>query len=220
VTPWARAFQLLLAVAASAGIVSANSILFNWTPYATSSGTLGGGVPEIAPFPGGGSEAAVRLQVGQAASLAGPAAPRSENTEPQGGGLRQPLLLTGRPFELAVNVAVLGGRAPDPFGGVAQLRLDGAVVDSHDFGRVNSGEYLFHTLGFRSTSIEPAGYHMIEVQFLRPVYVIDGASPYQYIDAWRLDYIENPEPGPAALVLLGLAAVAVRARRKLRTRAC
>jgi hypothetical protein len=94
--------------------------------------------------------------------------------------------------------------------GVAQILLDNTVVASHNFGAIDANEWRSARLAF--SGLEPAGTHLLAIQFLRPTLVSAG-TPYQYIQAVSYTGIEAPEPHSFLLLSLGLAVLAARGRK-------
>jgi hypothetical protein len=224
--------QLSCALVLAASAVSANAAqvltngdfqsgLTGWTSYTTANGTIaenpstpGAPQPQAAStvsfdVTGSGASSALFLNAGK---INGP-----YNSAPaEGGGVFQTFTTAGGLATFSADVAALYTRTSGAFGlGVVSVLLDGVVLDSYDFGGVNSGPAtLRSTLDF-STNLA-AGQHVITLQAARLFAPARGVAS-QYFDNVSLD-VAAPVPEAATwammLVGFGMTGGAIRYRRR------
>lgn len=207
--------QLLAILFLYSGTAYANAIIFNagfdtggmtgWTPFTTSKGLLGTGMPTVISFDttGNGASDAAEFQVGQVvpAGLA-----------PEGGGIYQTVLLpSSGTYTISADIAAGNLNAPGSVsGGIAELLFDMQPVFGYNLGDLSEGEVVRQAI--TANVIAGAGTHSFGIQFLNPV-VSSTFSPYQYVDNyWVEDPVDAPEPSTFLLLFFGLAILARRGR--------
>ena len=147
---------------------------------------------------GGGASLAARFQVGQAVAGGGQ----------QGGGLFQSVTVS-TPGDYHLSVVIATGRlvrGPNSSASVYTLLLDGAAVDSHDFGPIFGITTLRSSL---ATVNLGAGNHELRVQITRPFTVPRTLN--QYLDNARFDPVVTAVPEPSSLASLCVGAAAEEA---------
>lgn len=206
--------------AAHAGLVNGGfdtGDLSGWTTFTTGNGTLGngGGVAFFDASGDGVADPAALFRVGQAAW---------GTSLPEGGGLRQDVILGAGALTLSAEIAAWAPAWGNWYAGSFALLFDGAVVASHDFGSILIGATSRATL---SASLDvAAGAHEVGILVTRPSLQGD-TTPLQFVDDFRLRGTavdaatfgdapaQVPEPGTITLLGLGLLGLA-RARRQRR----
>lgn len=222
VTVLATAFG---ASAAHAGLINGGfdtGDLTGWTTFTTTNGTLGGIGSEVVAFDTNGdgtADPAARFRVGQ------------DHWAPsgfEGGGIRQSVTLGAGAVTLSADVAAWAAVWGNNSGGVFELLFDGAVVASHDFGFIPTGDTKRATLW---ASFEVAGgLHDVGLLMRRPF--PDGdTTPLQLVDNFSLrggavdvdtfdePPLQAPEPGSLSLLGLGLLGLARARQRRHRQQA-
>ncbi|MBC9033649.1 PEPxxWA-CTERM sorting domain-containing protein [Sphingomonas sp. JC676] len=194
--------------------------LTGWTSYATPNGTIAE-LPSLPGAPASQSASVVSFNVtGSGASNAlflnagkinGP-----YNSNPgEGGGVFQMFTTTTDGLaSFSADVAALYTRTSGASGlGLMSVLLDGVVMDTYDFGGVNSGPATLRgVLGF--TTNLAAGQHTITLQATRLFAPARGVAS-QYFDNVSLVVTPVPEPVSWAMMVggFGLAGAAMRRRR-------
>jgi hypothetical protein len=137
----------------------------------------------------------------------------------QGGGILQYVTLGSGQLTINLGIAALNVGVVNADGGTFELLLDGTVVDSYAFGEIGiAGPFgslpqtNYSTLSYSGT-VE-AGTHEIAIEMDRDWLNRAGDTPYQYLDNVVLEGSAIPEPSAIVLATIGLAAVAVRTRRR------
>jgi hypothetical protein len=191
-----------------------------WTSYTTPNGTIAE-LPSLpgAPAPqeasvvsfdvtGSGASDALFLNAGK---IDGP----YNSTPAEGGGVFQMFTTTTAGLaSFSADVAALYTRTSGASGlGLMTVLLDGVVMDTYDFGGVNSGPATLRgTLDFSTTLA--AGQHTISLQATRLFAPARGVAS-QYFDNVSLDVTPVPEPAAWGMLIggFGLAGAAMRRRR-------
>jgi hypothetical protein len=194
--------------------------LTGWTSYTTANGTIAEN-PSLpnAPQPqsasivsfnvsGSGASNALFLNAGK---INGP-----YNATPQeGGGVSQTFTTTGGLATFSADVAAFYTRTSGASGlGLMSVLLDGIVLDTFDFGGVNSGPATLRgELDF--SSILTAGQHTLSLQATRLFAPARGVDS-QYFDDVSLNVVTAavPEASTWAMMILGFAGVGFVAYRR------
>lgn len=196
-----------------------DSGLSGWTSYTTANGTIaenpslpGAPQPQSASVvsfnvTGSGASNALFLNAGK---INGP-----YNSAPQeGGGVSQTFTTTGGLATFSADIAAFYTRTSGASGlGLMSVLLDGVVMDSFDFGDVNSGPATLRgELDF--TQMLAAGNHTISLQATRLFAPARGVDS-QYFDNVSLDVTTAvPEPATWAMMMLGFAGVGFMVYRR------
>lgn len=206
----AGATALFCAGASPAGAVDlingdfATGDLTGWTvfPNPDTGGINGPGLPDVVPFDttGSGASNSARFQVGSGS-----------------GGITQDVELFGGLLNLSVDVAAENPATdPNGEGGIFELLLNGAVVDSFASGLIFGGAIERDTLTF-SVSVG-AGSNSIGLRITRP-FINFADSPLQYATNFAISgpatqpntSVPEPDLGMALLTLAGLGILVRRA---------
>jgi hypothetical protein len=196
--------------------------LTGWTSYTTPNGTIaenpslpGAPQPQSASVvsfdvSGSGASSALFLNAGK---INGP-----YNATPQeGGGVSQTFTTTGGLATFSADVAAFYTRTSGASGlGLMSVLLDGIVLDTFDFGGVNSGPATLRgELDFSTTLT--AGEHILSLQATRLFAPARGVDS-QYFDDVSLDVTAAvPEPSTWAMLLLGFGGVGFMTYRRRKT---
>jgi len=205
---------LLTAAAAHADSVISNGGfqqgLTNWSTFTTTNGTLGTGEPQVVAFSPDtlNTYTAVQLEVGQAVQTSG--------VSMEGGGILQFVTLPGGMVNIQAEIAAHGGTTTNLFGGYAQLLIDMQPVAGYDFGMLQQGQ--IKTATFTVQELVQSGQHSLGIEYWRPAGA-DTTTPYQYVYNFNATTgfdasVDAPEPSTIGLLLLGLAALAMRGRTR------
>jgi hypothetical protein len=170
-------------------------------------GTAGPQVVEFSPDTTN-TYTAVQFDVGQVVQTSG--------VSMEGGGIMQFVTLPGGMVNIHADIAAQGGTSTNLFGGYAQLLIDMQPVAGYDFGMLQQGQ--IKTATFTVQDLVASGQHSLGIEYWRPAGT-DGATPYQYVYNFNASYgfdasVDAPEPSTIALLLLGLAALAMRGRTR------
>jgi hypothetical protein len=207
---------LLTAAAAHADSVISNGGfqqgLTNWSTFTTSNGTLGTGEPQAVAFSPDNANTynAVKFEVGQVVQTSG--------VDMEGGGILQFVTLPGGMVNIQANIAAQGGTSTNLFGGYAQLLIDMQPVAGYDFGMLQQGQ--IKTATFTVDELVQSGQHSLGIEYWRPAGSDTTTTPYQYVYNFNATTgfdasVDAPEPSTIGLLLLGLAALAMRGRTRL-----
>ncbi len=193
--------------------------LNGWTSYTTANGTIaltpslpGAPQPQMAAVTsfsvnGSSTSNALTLNAGKIDSPYGiaPAA---------GGGVTQTFTTSGGLATFSADIAAFYTRTSGAFGlGLMSVLLDGIVMDSFDFGGVNSGPATLRD-GLDFTTAIAAGQHTLSLQATR-LFAPGGGVTYQYFDNASLDVTAAvPEASTWAMLILGFAGVGFVAYRR------
>ena len=186
----------------------ASGTLDAWTTFTTDNGTIG--TPLVRPF---------ETIEGVASNAASFNVGRLPNTEGEGGGgIFQEFTFGGGTLTASMDVASFLDAGPgtaNTNAGIFSLLLNGIVVDSIDFGRIEGGEILRSHLQF--TGALDVGESELRVLITRPFVQPSGLR--QYVDniaVFQESDVPVPVPAPGTLALLGigLAGLALTRRRK------
>jgi hypothetical protein len=131
-----------------------------------------------------------------------------------GGGVTQTFTTSGGLATFSTDIAAFYTRTSGASGlGPMSVLLDGIVMDSFDFGGVNSGPAaLSDSLDFTTTLV--AGQHTLSLQATR-LFAPAGGVTYQYFDNASLDVTTAvPEASTWAMIILGFAGVGYFAHRR------
>jgi hypothetical protein len=193
--------------------------LTGWTTFTTVNGSLPDIGAKVVPFDidGDGSPShAATFRVGEAVlQLTG-----------GGGGLFQSVAVGTGELVISAEIAASAPAFGNMRAGLFELLLDGAVVDSHDFGSIDAGSIERSSL--LALAEVTGGAHEVRLRVTRP-FRESWQTPYQFIDNVSLsgsavvDFDafsdapteQMPEPGSITLLGLGLLGLA-RARRRKR----
>jgi hypothetical protein len=140
----------------------------------------------------------------------------------EGGGVFQTFMTTGGLATFSADVAAFYTRTSGALGlGLMSVLLDGVVLDTLDFGNVNSGPVTLRgELDFSTTLT--AGQHTLSLQATR-LFAPGGGVVSQYFDNVSLNVVAAavPEASTWAMMILGFAGVGfVGYRRKPKPRHC
>ncbi len=175
-----------------------------WTTFTTPGGTLGTGFPNVTLFDtdnNGSASNSAEFNVGG----------------PGGGGILQNVALGAGTLQIDIDIAVKGGPLDNGSGGVFTLFVDGAAVDTFDFGGVSAVVSVFGSLN--ANLAVGAGLHEIRIQMTRP-FLHSINTPTQYLDNIVLSgsavLADVPEPSQGLGILLALAVIQCTRRKELR----
>ena len=146
--------------------------LTGWSTFVTDNGNIG--TPTVTTFDtdgNGQSSYAAELEVGKDDYYGAGGS--------QGGGLSQQVVLDAGTLSVSVDVAVQSD-SYNADAGWFMLLLDGAYVDSHDFGYISAGNTERTTLSGSVAGVT-AGTHEIAIRITRE-YMQDNGGPHSYID--------------------------------------
>ena len=188
-----------------------SGMLEPWTDFTTPLGSIGAsGEAQVVLFDtnnDGFNSFAVQLQVGQLISL---------GLDQEGGGIEQTFSLANGNLSISLDIASNNsGNSDNGSGGIFQLLFDDVVLDTVDFGTIGARQTEFGTLSGAVPTIV-AGTHTLTILVTRP-FLRSDSTPLQYIDNVVLTGSAIPEPKTAALLAVGLLALAVlRSRQRVR----
>jgi hypothetical protein len=209
----------LMAAFALAAIAQAGSVLINgdfqtgslspWTPFTTSNGTNGSGLPNVVSFDttGMGASLAAHFNVG---------AISFDGTQ-QGGGIQQTFnLSSGGMFNFFANIA----SQDDADGqinsdaGTFSIFVDSTLLASDFLGGFSSPLQILR--GELSGSVDlSAGDHTMEILITRQFLSNGTATPDEYVDNISLSSNSTvPEPATFGTLGIAIAAVALYRRRR------
>jgi len=147
--------------------------LTGWTVFQTSSNGVTNEGVAMFDTTGSGASNAAEFNVGQVTNV--PAVY-------EGGGIYQTFNAPAGPWEVS-TVAIAAwdqGTIANLDGGLFELLVDGAVVDSYDFGYINAGAVLRETLS-ATGSFASSGSHEVRIRITRP-WTTSDETPNQYVD--------------------------------------
>ena len=205
-------FALGVLIAVGAQNAKATSVLTNgdfetgdltgWTPFVTSNGSNGAGLPDVVSFntTGSGASLAAHFNVGEV----------NFTMLPEGGGLSQTFIL-GAPgvYSYFANI----GSQDDANGininsdaGTYSILIDGTTLASDSLGGFATvNQIILATLS--GTVSLSAGPHTIEVLITRDFTSLGAETPDEYVDNISLSSTA-PEPCTFALVALAIVGLA------------
>jgi hypothetical protein len=133
-----------------------------WQTFTTPNGTLGTGLPKVAPFDTNGDGVAtnsVQFKVGQVTPQTGVY---------EGGGIFQNVHLLAGDYIIRADIAVNDGGSlfGNAEGGLFELLVDGLVADSHNFVLVGPNETKRSLLA--AVHVVAAGDHEVRIRITRP----------------------------------------------------
>lgn len=205
---------LLIALAASTSAMAdfvngsfTTGDLTGWTHYLTAGGDDDFG--DVASFDttGTGASFAARFEVGQAAF--NPGAPAA------GAGIRQSLFLQPGTYNLALDIASLGGTSFNSAGGIFTALLGGTTLDTYNFGPISASPATLRASMSIPVIIASAGTYEFSFQFVRP-FATASDTPDNFLDNVQLTGSASAVPETADWTIAALALGGVAAATRLR----